>query len=75
MLLERADQAISATDLQRNAKALFDKMQRGEQDKYVVMRDNKPAFVMLPVATYEAMLNDLDELERLRAATVGNDKR
>jgi len=75
MLLERADQAISATDLQRNAKALFDKMQSGEQDKYVVMRDNKPAIVMLPVATYEAMLNDLDELQRLRAATVGNDKR
>lgn len=64
MLLERADQAISATDVQRNAKAIFDKLQSGEQDKFVVLRDNKPAFVMLPVATYEALL---EELQGLRA--------
>lgn len=65
MLLDRTDQAISTTDLQRRGKALLDEIQNGNQDKYVVMRDNKPACVILPVNTYEALM---DELDSLRAA-------
>ncbi len=62
MLLERADQAISATDVQRNSKEIFNKLQRGEQDKFVVMSDNRPAFVMLSLRAYEAMLEELQAL-------------
>lgn len=62
MLLERAYQAISATDVQRNSKEIFNKLQSGEQDKFVVMRDNRPAFVMLSLRAYEAMLEELQAL-------------
>lgn len=58
-LLERADQAITATEVQRNAKEIFDKLQNGEQDRYVVMREGKPAVELLPLETYEALIEDL----------------
>jgi antitoxin StbD len=62
MILERTDQAISATDLQRQGKSLLDRLQSGDQDKYVVMRDNKPACVMLPVSSYEALMDELEDM-------------
>lgn len=62
MILERTDQAISTTDLQRQGKALLDRLQSGDQDKYVIMRDNKPACVMLPVASYEALMDELEDM-------------
>jgi antitoxin StbD len=62
MILERTDQAISTTDLQRQGKALLDRLQSGAQDKYVVMRDNRPACVMLPIATYEALMDELEDM-------------
>lgn len=75
MILDRADQAISTTDLQRQGKALLDRLQGGDQDKYVVMRDNRPACVMLPVSRYEALIDELedfriDALAAQRLATV-----
>ncbi len=62
MILERTDQAISTTDLQRQGKTLLDRLQSGDQDKYVVMRDNRPACVMLPIATYEALMDELEDM-------------
>ena len=62
MILERTDQAISTTDLQRRGKALLDRLQSGDQDKYVIMRDNRPACVMLPIATYEALMDELEDM-------------
>jgi PHD/YefM family antitoxin component YafN of YafNO toxin-antitoxin module len=34
----------------------------GEQQKYVVMRNNSPAAVMLPVEVYESLMDELDDL-------------
>ena len=63
-LLERSDQAISVTDVSRSAKMIFDRLSRGEQKKYVVMRNNIPAAVMMPVTVYEALMDELDELQQ-----------
>ena len=62
MLLDRADQAISSTELQKNARLLLDRMADGRQDRYVVMRDNRPTAVMLPIARYEALMAELEDL-------------
>jgi antitoxin StbD len=70
-LMERSDQAISVTEVSRSAKAIFDKLVKGKQDRYVVMRNNVPAAVMLPVAAYEAIL---DELEDLRIEALARDR-
>jgi antitoxin StbD len=58
-LLERSDQAISVTEVSRSAKTIFDRLSSGEQKKYVVMRNNAPAAVMMPVSVYEALMDDL----------------
>ncbi|WP_455289720.1 type II toxin-antitoxin system Phd/YefM family antitoxin [Cupriavidus necator] len=62
MLLDRADQAITATDLQRKGKALMDRLEAGDQDRYVIMRDNRPAAVLMPVQRYEQMMAELEDL-------------
>lgn len=62
MLLDRADQAISSTDLQKNARLLLDRMADGSQDRYVVIRDNKPTAVMLPTKRYESLIEELEDL-------------
>jgi len=61
-LLERSDQAVSVTEVSRSAKTIFDRLCSGKQEKYVVMRNNAPAAVMVPVAIYEAMMDELDDL-------------
>lgn len=62
MLLNRADQAITATDLQRKSKTLMDRLKTGEQDRYVVMRDNRPAAVLIPVERFEQIMSELEDL-------------
>jgi antitoxin StbD len=71
MLLDRADQAISSTDLQKNTKVLLDRMASGEQDRYVVIRDNRPTAVLMPTEAYESLM---DELEDLRIEAVARDR-
>ena len=61
-LLERTSQAVSVTDVSRSAKTIFDRLSSGKQDKYVVMRNNAPAAVMMPVSVYESLMDELDDL-------------
>jgi antitoxin StbD len=62
MLLKRADQAISSTDLQKNTRDLLDRIASGEQDHFVVMRDNRPTAVMMATDRYEALMDELADL-------------
>jgi len=61
-LLERSNQAVSVTEVSRSAKLIFDRLSSGKQEKYVVMRNNVPAAVMMPVSIYEALMDELDDL-------------
>jgi antitoxin StbD len=61
-LLERSSQAVSVTEVSRSAKIIFDRLSSGKQEKYVVMRNNAPAAVMMPVNIYEALMDELDDL-------------
>jgi antitoxin StbD len=62
MLLDRTDQAISSTDLQKNTREILDRIVEGKQDRYVVMRDNKPAAVLLPTEMYVALMDELADM-------------
>ena len=62
MLLDRTDQAISSTDLQKNTRKILDRIISGEQDRYVVMRDNKPAAVLLKTEIYEGLMDELADM-------------
>ncbi|CAH2806817.1 MAG: hypothetical protein CBARDMAM_5239 [uncultured Caballeronia sp.] len=59
---DRADQTISSTDLQKNTKTLLDRIASGEQDRYVVIRDNCPSAVLTPTERYEAIMNEIEDL-------------
>ncbi len=61
-LIERSSQAVSVTEVSRSAKTIFDRLSSGKQEKYVVMRNNAPAAVMMPVTIYEALMDELDDL-------------
>jgi len=56
-LLERKDQSVSITDFTRKAKHFFDAPTSGKQDRFVVMKNNTPSAVILPVDTFEDMQN------------------
>lgn len=58
----RTSETISVTDIQRRAKEVFDRIENGEQDKYVVLKNNAIAAVLLPADRYEALMDELDDL-------------
>ena len=62
MLLNRADQAISTTDLQKKTREVLDRIATGQEDHFVVMRDNRPTAVMMALERYEALLDELADL-------------
>jgi antitoxin StbD len=63
MLLSNANQAISATDLQKKTRELLDRISSGEEDHFVVMRDNRPTAVMMSTDRYEALMDELVDLQ------------
>lgn len=62
-IMDRADQAISVTEVSRAAKPVFDKLASGAQDKYVVLRNNAPAAVILSVAKFQELMDHMVDLE------------
>jgi antitoxin StbD len=62
MLLKNANQAVTATDLQKKTRELLDRISSGEEDHFVVMRDNRPTAVMMATDRYEALLDELADL-------------
>jgi antitoxin StbD len=63
-LLNRADQAVSATAMVRSFGARLKDVTSGEVTHLVIFKDNEPAAVLIGVESYQAMQ---DELEDLRA--------
>ncbi|MEN8237245.1 MAG: hypothetical protein ABFQ95_06885 [Pseudomonadota bacterium] len=62
-LLDRSDQALSVTDFTRSAKSIIDGLVAGERNKYVMMRNNHPAAVLVNVQHYEALLAEIEDLK------------
>jgi len=71
-LLDRASEAISVTRVSRATKEIFGKLRKREQDRFVVMRNNEPAAVLLSVPAFEALM---DELEDLRVDALARERR
>lgn len=63
-LLERAEQAVSATSMVRTFGARLKEITSGDVSHLVIFKDNEPAAVLVGVDTYQALR---DELEDLRA--------
>ena len=49
-------------DRQRRTKEVFARLGNGEQEELVVLRNNEISAVLLPVARYGALLDELEDL-------------
>lgn len=58
----RTDEVISVADIQRRAKEVFERIESGKQDKYVVLKNNEITAVLLPADRYEALMDELEDL-------------
>ena len=58
----RTNETISVTDIQRRAKEIFERIERGEQDRFVVLKNNEIAAVLLSSDRYEALMDELEDL-------------
>lgn len=58
----RTNETISVTDIQRRAKEVFERIERGEQDRFVVLKNNEIAAVLLSADRYEALMDELEDL-------------
>lgn len=64
----RLEETVSITQLQRGMKEAFERIESGTQDKFVVLRNNQIAGVLLSAQRYEALLDEIDDLRMLNLA-------
>lgn len=57
-----SDEMFSSTELIRKSKIIFDKLNKREIEKAVILRDGKPSFMLLDFATYERLMKEYEKL-------------
>ncbi|WP_435605900.1 type II toxin-antitoxin system Phd/YefM family antitoxin [Pseudomonas knackmussii] len=67
-LMERADQAVSATAMVRNFSTRLREIASRETEKLVIFKDNEPAAVIVNIEAYQELLDELDDLRIERTA-------
>ena len=58
LLQYTSNEMFSSTELVRKSKNIFDKLNRNEIEKAIVLRDGKPAVILLDFAYYEEIMKD-----------------
>lgn len=61
-LLDRAEQAVSATAMARSFGARLKDISSGEVTHLVIFKDNEPAAVLVGVNAYQALQDELEDL-------------
>lgn len=71
ILLERPEDAVSATAMARTFSARLKEVSSRTTDRLVVFKDNQPAAVLMNVQAYQDLV---DELEDLRIEAISRDR-
>lgn len=58
LLQYTSNEMFSSTELVRKNKNIFDKLNKNEIEKAIVLRDGKPAVILLDFAYYEKIMKD-----------------
>lgn len=58
---------LSATALSKKTSATLDSMDKGDTDKFLILKNNAPKAVLMSIEAYETME---EEMEDLRLATL-----
>ena len=56
------------TEVSREARKIFEQLRNGRQERFVVLKNNTPAAVMLSIKTFEKLLDELEDLRLERMA-------
>ncbi len=59
-LLERPEDAVSATAMARSFSARLKEVSSRQTDRLVVFKDNQPAAVLMNVQAYQELIDELD---------------
>ncbi|MDF9435595.1 type II toxin-antitoxin system Phd/YefM family antitoxin [Chromohalobacter israelensis] len=70
-LLERPEEAVSATAMARNFSNRLKEISSRHTERLVIFKDNQPAAVLMNVQAYQDLV---DELEDLRIEAVARDR-
>ena len=53
-----SEEMFSSTELIRKSKMVFDKLNKKEIEKAIILRDGKPSFMLLDFETYEKIMKE-----------------
>ena len=70
LLQYTSDEMFSATDLVRKNKSIFDKLQKKEIEKAIILRDGKPSIMMLDFSEYEKLMKDYLNLKAVNSTNI-----
>lgn len=63
LLQYTSNEMFSSTELIRKSKMIFDKLQKDQIEKAVILRDGKPSFMLLDFNKYEQLIAEYLELK------------
>lgn len=63
LLQYTSDEMYSSTELVRKSKNIFDKLNKKEIEKAIILRDGKPGIILLDFNEYEKIMKDYLELK------------
>lgn len=63
LLQYTSGEMFSSTELIRKSKMIFDKLNKDEIEKAVILRDGKPSFMLMDFAKYEKLITHYLELQ------------
>ncbi len=58
-----ADEMLSATELSKKTSSLLTELADHEHDKFVIVRNNRPNAVLLSMSAYEALLEQVEDVQ------------
>ena len=60
----KSDEMYSSTQLIRQSKMIFDKLNKNEIEKAIILRDGRPSFMLLDFQTYEKIMTEYMQLKQ-----------
>ena len=63
LLQYTSNEMFSSTELVRKSKNIFDKLNKNEIEKAIILRDGKPGIILLDFNEYEKIMNDYLKLK------------
>lgn len=60
-----SEEMFSSTELIRKSKMIFDKLYKNDIEKAIILRDGKPAFMLLDFSEYEKIMKEYLKLKEL----------